>query len=233
LWITGAAMAKKKLKAPAYQYYPDDFDQGTATYTLAEVGAYQRLLNYQWTRGSVPGADLEALSRILRTNVDETRTVLETVLEKFEQRKGVFQNCRMEKERKKQRAFARKQAENGQKGGRPRGNPKRTQTKPKPKPKPKAKKSSPSPPVGSVRTPPNPLAREGGRITRAERALAEENLQKFRDKQPHYVPPVQRDPAREYPDPKRCPHDPPACPDDLVCVDRLALERRQRLAEAS
>lgn len=238
-------MAKRE-KAPAYQYYPDDFEQGTATYTLAQVGAYQRLLNYQWPKGSVPGDDLEQLSRILRVTSDEAREVWRTISEKFPQKKGLFRNARMERERRKMRAFQRKQAANGRLGGRPPKNPSLSsglsKSKPKGKAKHKAKKSSPSPSVDrSRRHPLTPSHREGGRLSRDERKLAKRELERFHaDEERRWRAsgggkPIrqQREEGLTPHDRRRCPHDPPACADDVACIDKLALERRQRLAKAS
>ncbi len=41
-------------KAPAFQFYPDDFVGGVADMTQAEVGAYILLLCAQWGRGEIP-----------------------------------------------------------------------------------------------------------------------------------------------------------------------------------
>jgi uncharacterized protein YdaU (DUF1376 family) len=90
-------------KAPAYQYYPDNFEQGTAAFTLAEVGAYQRLLNYQWSNGSIPGDSIKALSLILRCTPSVAKSVWNTVSAKFvRDDHGEWRNARMERERSKQ-----------------------------------------------------------------------------------------------------------------------------------
>lgn len=52
------------MKAPAFQFYPDDFIAGTTEMTPAEVGAYIRLLCYQWGRGAIPLGDKARLARI-------------------------------------------------------------------------------------------------------------------------------------------------------------------------
>jgi uncharacterized protein YdaU (DUF1376 family) len=86
-------------KFPYYQYYPADFEQGTATFTLSEVGAYQRLLNYQWTHGSIPG-DLKSLAMILRCTPSTAKSVWKTIVCKFNQGEGgQWTNAKMERVR--------------------------------------------------------------------------------------------------------------------------------------
>ena len=41
-------------KSPAFQFYPDDFIGGTVDLSAEDVGAYIRLLCYQWGRGTIP-----------------------------------------------------------------------------------------------------------------------------------------------------------------------------------
>jgi hypothetical protein len=43
-----------KRRAPAFPLYADDFIGGTVDLSQEEVGAYIRLLCYQWNRGSIP-----------------------------------------------------------------------------------------------------------------------------------------------------------------------------------
>lgn len=86
-------------KFPYYQYYPADFEQGTATFTLAEVGAYQRLLNYQWTHGSIP-SDVKALALILRCMPSTVKAIWKAIAGKFEQGEdGHWRNAKMERVR--------------------------------------------------------------------------------------------------------------------------------------
>lgn len=109
-----------KAKSPAYSMYPDAFEQGTDEMTLAEVGAYIRLLNSQWNKGSIPGDNVDALSRILRCTRGTARSVWNTVHVKFVRGEdGKWQNPRLEKERRKQADRRAKLAANGAQGGRP------------------------------------------------------------------------------------------------------------------
>ncbi len=93
------------MKSPAFQFYPDDFVGGTCDLSQAEVGAYMRLLCYQWGRGEIP-TDREKLERIAGG------TVSEDVLAKFIMGK----NQRMESERAKQADYREIQRKKGEAG---------------------------------------------------------------------------------------------------------------------
>jgi len=82
-----------------------------------------------------------------------------------------------------------------------------------------------------VQEPPKPPSGEGGRLTRAERARAEADLAAFREREPRYVAPVHREPGRDYPEPRSCPHEPP-CDDREVCLTLFAAARRSRVSDA-
>ncbi len=56
-------------KPPAFQFYPDDFIGGTCDLSAVDVGAYIRLLCYQWNRGSIPVEETGRLERIAGTPV--------------------------------------------------------------------------------------------------------------------------------------------------------------------
>lgn len=89
----------------------------------------------------------------------------------------------------------------------------------------------PLPQPQPVQEPPKPPSGEGGRLTRAERTLAEQDLAAYVASQPRYVAPVHREPGREYAEPRRCPHE-PQCDEREVCLTRFGLARRVRVAEA-
>ena len=100
--------------SPAYSYYPDAFEHGTATMTLSEVGAYQRLLNYQWSNGSIPGDNLGRIAVILRCTERTAKSVWTIVSEKFVKHdQNVWKNARMEEERAKQAAYREVQSARG------------------------------------------------------------------------------------------------------------------------
>ena len=54
---------KKTRKAPAFQFYADDFLAGTADMSAEEVGGYIRLLCHQWSKGGIP-SDEDRSARI-------------------------------------------------------------------------------------------------------------------------------------------------------------------------
>lgn len=166
-------MAKKKQreKPPAFQFYAKDFLTGTMTMSLAERGAYISLLSHQWDKGGVPGDDVAALARLLSCERAEIEPIWGQVQQKFRRADdGVWRNAKLEKVRRAQELFAKKQAKNGAKGGRPRKNPgllsgfRLGSENENPK---KALQSSSASSV-QVQTPPTPLSAKGGRLTRKE-----------------------------------------------------------------
>ena len=129
-------------KSPAFQYYPDNFEQGTATFTLAEVGGYQRLLNYQWTNGSVPGDSVKSLSQIMRCTPATAKSVWSQIACKFVKHEdGQWRNAKMESVRAEQDGFRASQSRNAA----VRWQAKRT-AEPMPSHMPTACSPSPSPP---------------------------------------------------------------------------------------
>lgn len=148
--------------SPAFQFYADDFIAGTCDMTRAEVGAYIRLLCYQWTRGSIP-SDPKKLRMIAGGGVSEY------VKKKFArtQEDDRIRNERLESERRKQASYRDKQRIKGIKSGvsrqpppeprlnrgslsvrtgdEPDGQPKSNSPSPSPSPSPKGKGSSPPP----------------------------------------------------------------------------------------
>lgn len=76
---------------PYFKFYPTDFLLGIAYMSNAEVGAYIKLLCYQWNKGFLPNDHniLESLSGGMTDNV----------LDKFVLEGNVWKNKRLEKER--------------------------------------------------------------------------------------------------------------------------------------
>lgn len=106
------------MKAPAFQFYADDFLAGTAEMTDSEVGLYVRLLCAQWSRGGLPN-DTDELLRFSRGS---TTLQAERVRRKFEVGDdGLLRNLRLESEREKQTEWRRKSSEGGKKSGVVRG----------------------------------------------------------------------------------------------------------------
>lgn len=108
-------------KPPAYTWYPRDFaaDEPVQLMSLAEEGAYRRLLDHQWLHGSIPG-DVESLARICKnTPVKEMRKIwakIEPCFIRMEGQPPRYQNRRLERVRNERKSFINKQSENGKKG---------------------------------------------------------------------------------------------------------------------
>lgn len=164
---------KSTKSSPAYSFYPDSFEQGTDDMTLSEVGGYIRLLNSQWAKGSVPGDNVNALSRIMRCTVPVAKSVWAVIKGKFvRDTSGAWRNARMEQERHKQETRRAKLAENGSKGagsrwqtdGKPMANaitetaspamapPRQNDGLPSPSPFPGTASKSPDPPIPTPQT---------------------------------------------------------------------------------
>lgn len=90
------------MRPPAFQFYPDDFVAGTVGLSTEEVGAYIRLLCFQWGNGKL-SSDIATLERIAGGKVSKA------VLSKFPRGK----NRRLEVERRKQQEYRDKQRLNG------------------------------------------------------------------------------------------------------------------------
>jgi uncharacterized protein YdaU (DUF1376 family) len=83
-----------------FPMYPDDYEADTAHLTLAEDGAYNRLLRLCWRSPgcSIP-ADRNWVHRRLRALTDEDKSVVDSVLaEFFVLRENRYSNARLSKE---------------------------------------------------------------------------------------------------------------------------------------
>jgi uncharacterized protein YdaU (DUF1376 family) len=120
------------MKKPAFQFYVQDFLTGTLFFTAEETGAYIRLLCYQWDKGFIPDNE-----KLLAKITGAKKRPLENVLVKFtKSTEGHFVNDKLERVRKSQEEYSKRQSANGLKGGRP---PKPNETQPLPKLKAKRK----------------------------------------------------------------------------------------------
>ena len=127
------------MKAPAFQFYADDFIGGTVCFTAEDVGAYMRLLCFQWGNGALP-ARKELVDRIAGCVVSDD------VIAKFPQ--GI--NPRMEKEREKQRIYREQQSNKGKASAEARRNHGSTTVQPSRQPEVNSPSPSPSPSPISV-----------------------------------------------------------------------------------
>jgi uncharacterized protein YdaU (DUF1376 family) len=124
-------------KAPAFQLYAQDFDMDTATWENDEVGAYLRLLFYEWVNGGIPN-DMQAISKIVREPIEGSENkryrvkfernlcdfgvkMERNVLKKFHLNgNGLLVNSRLESERQKQSEYRESQREKGVKSAKKR-----------------------------------------------------------------------------------------------------------------
>lgn len=99
-----------KKRAPAFQFYADDFIGGTFTMNNEEKGAYITLLCIQWTKGFVTKHEFD---RIAVGMPPHSQAICQA---KFQtDADGNMRNSRMESERSKQAEYRVKQAENAKK----------------------------------------------------------------------------------------------------------------------
>jgi uncharacterized protein YdaU (DUF1376 family) len=105
-------------KPPAFQLYASDFYMDTAGWTVAQVGAYTRLLMYEWINGGIP-SDMASLARI--AGISDVRTMYkmwrQTLVNKFISNGGnLLHNKRLELEREKQSKYRESQSQKGVSG---------------------------------------------------------------------------------------------------------------------
>lgn len=113
-------------KAPAFQFYAQDFLTGVMYLTNEEKGIYITMLAKQWTDGKIPKKRLGFLVGF------EWEDLSEELRSKFKDHGLYVVNTRLEEEREKKKTFLKKQKNNGSKGGRPPKyqNPSKSQKKP-------------------------------------------------------------------------------------------------------
>ena len=110
---------ESKRKAPAFQFYADDFLAGTSEMSAEEVGGYIRLLCHQWTKGGIPN-DPDRVARIAGLMGSPC---VGYVMAKFRLSDGhTLKNERLEKVREEQNAFKARQSAAGTNGAAKRWN---------------------------------------------------------------------------------------------------------------
>lgn len=100
-------------KAPAFQFYAQDFLTGVMYLTNEEKGIYITMLAKQWTDGKIPK---KRLGFLVGLDWDKFSDELK---EKFTDKGEYLVNERLEEERERKKNFLEKQFKNGKKGGRP------------------------------------------------------------------------------------------------------------------
>ena len=94
-------------KDPAFLFYPSDFNDGTQDFTNEEVGAYIRLLLFQFSQGHLP---LDRIKRKLGSDFDSLWPMLSQKFQTDED--GLFYNARLDAEVSKRKAFSESRRKN-------------------------------------------------------------------------------------------------------------------------
>ena len=103
-------------KAPAFQFYANDFMDATRLWEANAVGLYVRCLCIQWTHGSIP-ADLKILARAVHCDRAELEACWPELSKKFaEQGDGTLKNKRLEQVRERQKEISDVRSEAGKAG---------------------------------------------------------------------------------------------------------------------
>lgn len=93
-------------KAPAFQFYANDFMDATRLWDANAVGLYVRCLCIQWTQGSIPD-DLKLLARALHCDLAEIQACWPILKRKFEAAEdGTLKNSRLEEVRGRQKEIS-------------------------------------------------------------------------------------------------------------------------------
>jgi len=109
------------MSRPSVQWYVKDFIMGTSMMSLAELGAYTRLLFLAWDQepcATLPD-DEEKIRRMANADKDEWKQIREAVMEKFpksSQFKGRRINNRLREQFDEVEEYADKMSERGKKG---------------------------------------------------------------------------------------------------------------------
>lgn len=104
----------KRTTAPAFQFYPSDFLGSPEVHamSLTEVGAYIKLLGFCWDMDGLPTDHnkLASMLRIPRSRFD--RLWKGPLGDCFQELSGKYRNGRLDRERYKQKSYARRQSDN-------------------------------------------------------------------------------------------------------------------------
>jgi len=92
---------------PAFQFYAADFLASTADMSCAEVGAYLRLLLFQWERGGIPD-DPRVIRRVISSTPSSATTLWRSLKARFNynEKDQCWKNARLERVRAEQTEFA-------------------------------------------------------------------------------------------------------------------------------
>lgn len=108
-----ATPTPKRSTSPAFQFYPKDYlsDEEQSLMSLAEAGAYIRLMCRCWLKGTLP-ADTAELAKLCGATPGQMAKFWPAISKCFIQRSdGRWTHPRLEKERKKQSEYRRRQSD--------------------------------------------------------------------------------------------------------------------------
>ena len=108
-------------RPPAFQFYPADFlvDENVVLMSLAEVGAYIKLMCFCWREGSIPN-DTTILARLVGCDSSAMNSHWVNLSKCFEERDGRLIHSRLERELEKQIDYHNERHESGKKGAKAR-----------------------------------------------------------------------------------------------------------------
>jgi uncharacterized protein YdaU (DUF1376 family) len=98
-------------KDPAFLFYVSDFNDGTQDFTNEEVGAYLRLLLFQFSQGHLP---IERIRKKLNSDFNKLWPVLS--IKFIEDDDGNFYNIRLQEEQIKRMKYCSSRRDNKLKG---------------------------------------------------------------------------------------------------------------------
>lgn len=96
-----------KRKAPAYQWYPKDYDSDEAVklMTYEQEGIYHRLLDHQWLHGSIPAEPKQIAMLVPKVPPKRFLSLWPAIAKKFSDVGGRLVNEKLEKVRKDTAAY--------------------------------------------------------------------------------------------------------------------------------
>ncbi len=102
-----------KEKAPAFQCYPAELlnDEAVKLMDNREFGVYWKLICHNWTEKTIP-ADTKKLAEIVKEPLQYMAKIWPKMSPKFRKKGDRLTHRRVERERRKQREFSRKQSGN-------------------------------------------------------------------------------------------------------------------------
>jgi uncharacterized protein YdaU (DUF1376 family) len=131
-------MGTRRLRLPWYRWYPGDWlnDEAVSLMTIAQEGAYRRLLDHQWWEGSIP-SDLRALAQLTKTTPEAfAADFWPAISPHFKpcqcDRIGRLSNRRLEEVRKEAEEELEKKSRAGSAGADARWKARKIEPKPKP-----------------------------------------------------------------------------------------------------